>query len=39
MRGQKEGLHLSTQEVLDASRVSLLIQQAADRGQTRVSLA
>lgn len=39
MGGQKEGLHLSTQEVFEASRVSLLIQQAADRGQTRVSLA
>jgi len=38
MRGQKEGLHLSTAEVIQASRVSLLIQQAADRGQTQVKL-
>jgi predicted dehydrogenase len=39
VRGQREGLHLSTAEVIAASRVALLIQRAADEGTTQVALA
>lgn len=38
MRGERSGLHLTSAEVFAAARTALLIQQAADRGQTHVPL-
>ncbi len=38
MRGQREDLHLTTDQVFAAGRVALRIQQAADEGRTHVSL-
>ncbi|MHB0878377.1 MAG: hypothetical protein ACYC5O_20265, partial [Anaerolineae bacterium] len=39
MRGERENLHLTSAEVFAASRVALLIQQAADTQQTHVRLS
>ncbi len=38
VRGETEGLHLSSTEVLAASRLALRVQEAADRGRCRVPL-
>ncbi len=38
IRGETEGVTLTTADVLTATRVSLLAQQAADRGETNVAL-
>jgi predicted dehydrogenase len=38
LRGEKEGVDLSSADVLAASRVALIIQQAADQGQAQVKL-
>lgn len=38
LRGQTQGLHLSSADALRAARISLLLQEAADRGLTNVPI-